>query len=407
MQKRSKLRICLADDNPQICFMMEYFLREAGHEVYTFSDGELLVQSLDLQPDAIFLDYRFPGTMNGMRIFEIIKKSYPKIPVVFLSGQNDPDIAINSLKSGAFDYIIKDEQFPSMVGKAVKDILDDLNRPKTTLLQNSFNKFLDWLIPAVPRYVKRVQSSKALSMIILLLSSVLLTSCSQGSLGGIFTPKKQNKLSWMELCESPGTYQIRPDDKITVSIWNNEDLSVGSVFGIYNSNEVYGKWLLVDQNGEVVLPKIGRMQVGGLDCVEAASQISTILEKEIRDPVVVVKVLNREVTLTGEFNDPRNYSLDKEVNRLPEVMGLAGGPTDYANIKKIKLTRNCDGYARSYSINLKQLTPAEANAIIVQPGDIIHAPAGKGKFLEKKAPLLIPVASLLSGVAILISVTGR
>ncbi|RZJ33961.1 MAG: hypothetical protein EOO18_08660, partial [Chryseobacterium sp.] len=35
-------------------------------------------------------------------------------------------------------------------------------------------------------------------------------------------------------------YKIRKDDKITLSVWGQDDLSVGSVYGIYNSNEVYG-----------------------------------------------------------------------------------------------------------------------------------------------------------------------
>ena len=50
---------------------------------------------------------------------------------------------------------------------------------------------------------------------------------------------------------------IQIDDKISVSIWNHTDMSVGSVFGIYNSNEVFGKWLLVSKDSTVFLPKIG------------------------------------------------------------------------------------------------------------------------------------------------------
>jgi polysaccharide export outer membrane protein len=58
-------------------------------------------------------------------------------------------------------------------------------------------------------------------------------------------------------------YRIRKDDKITLSVWGEDDLSVGSVYGIYNSNEVYGKWLLVDINGNIEIPKLGTTPVVG------------------------------------------------------------------------------------------------------------------------------------------------
>jgi len=52
-------------------------------------------------------------------------------------------------------------------------------------------------------------------------------------------------------------YKIKSDDKINLSIWDHDNMSVGSVYGIYNSNEVYGKWLMVDHEGLINLPKYG------------------------------------------------------------------------------------------------------------------------------------------------------
>src|ERR1700743_3330941 len=59
-------------------------------------------------------------------------------------------------------------------------------------------------------------------------------------------------------------YRIRKDDKISISCWGHDDLSVGSLYGIYNSNEVYGKWLMVNARGEVNVPKTGSFHIEGL-----------------------------------------------------------------------------------------------------------------------------------------------
>jgi polysaccharide export outer membrane protein len=56
-------------------------------------------------------------------------------------------------------------------------------------------------------------------------------------------------------------YKIRKDDKILISVLGEDNLSVDSVYGIYNSNEVYGKWLMVDTNGAIEIPKIGTITV--------------------------------------------------------------------------------------------------------------------------------------------------
>jgi polysaccharide export outer membrane protein len=74
-------------------------------------------------------------------------------------------------------------------------------------------------------------------------------------------------------------YKIRKDDKITLSVWGQDDLSVGSVYGIYNSNEVYGKWLLVDINGNIEIPRLGTTNVIGKTIPELKEEIKTKLKK--------------------------------------------------------------------------------------------------------------------------------
>ena len=103
---------------------------------------------------------------------------------------------------------------------------------------------------------------------------------------------------------STSPYQLRPDDKVSVSVWDHEELSVGSIYGIYNSNEVYGKWLLVDAEGSLLLPKTGKLKVGGMTIAAATDAVVREYSRLIPQPLVTLKVLNREVTVLGEVKSP-------------------------------------------------------------------------------------------------------
>ncbi len=192
---------------------------------------------------------------------------------------------------------------------------------------------------------------------------------------------------------------IKTDDKVSLSIWNHDDMSIGSVFSIYNSNEAYGKWVLVDANGFVTLPKIGRVALRGQTCSAAADTLTKLYAKYLVSPVIVVKVLNREVTILGEIRTPGTYTLEKESNTLIEIIGKAQGFERYANFKKVQLIRN----GISYNIDMTKLTKDMIHSIIVESGDVINIPSKRGKGLDQKAPTLIPFASALTAIVVALS----
>src|SRR6478752_1117870 len=107
----------------------------------------------------------------------------------------------------------------------------------------------------------------------------IFSGCKSSNLLGRNTNHGDVKELLAEVDSGKYEYIIKPDDKISVSIWNNEEISVGSIFGIYNSNEVYGKWVLVDVLGDVALPKIGKVKLSGLTCKSAADTLIRIYNR--------------------------------------------------------------------------------------------------------------------------------
>jgi DNA-binding NtrC family response regulator len=86
----------------------------------SFHSGEECLKNLDKKPDIIIQDYLLDG-MTGIDVLKATRKKHPETEFIFLSGQNDIELAINSMKYGACDYIIKDQY-------ALKKLTDKINK---------------------------------------------------------------------------------------------------------------------------------------------------------------------------------------------------------------------------------------------------------------------------------------
>ncbi len=121
-----KRLIFVVDDDPFILTLVRKRLQKEEYELVTFQYGEECLAQLDRNPDLIILDYLFskPGeqVMNGMEIFEQIRKMKPDVPVVMLSGQDSGNIVLELARKGVEDYVIKDNELMDNLEQAISEI---------------------------------------------------------------------------------------------------------------------------------------------------------------------------------------------------------------------------------------------------------------------------------------------
>ncbi len=197
-------------------------------------------------------------------------------------------------------------------------------------------------------------------------------------------------------------YTIRKDDKINISVWGQEDLSVGSVYGIYNSNEVYGKWLMVDANGCIEVPKIGTTKVEGKSVVQLKDTLKTIFQQWIVRPIVDVKILNKEITILGEVKNSGIIKVDKDSNTLLELIARAGGFEFYANMKYIKILRQEGQHVRVANVDLTKSGDYLRKNLQLYPGDLVIVPSKRNKEFDKRVSIIIPFTTTITAAAILL-----
>jgi polysaccharide export outer membrane protein len=247
-------------------------------------------------------------------------------------------------------------------------------------------------------------------IIALCLAAILFTSCATQNIVTMQNKDKADlKTETAAFNYNPNyEYTLQKDDKVSISVWDNDDLSVGSIYGIYNSNEVYGKWLMLDATGNVTVPKLGEINLMGLTVPQAKEKLTVGFKKWIVNPIIEVKVLNKEVNVLGELKTPGKYLLEKDNNTLLDVIAKAGDFDFYANKKKIQVVRLVNDQPVTIVVDLTKMDDYLSSNIQIHPGDVVYVPSRKGKHWDKRAgSTIVPLASLVSTLVLVFGFLRR
>jgi polysaccharide biosynthesis/export protein len=201
-------------------------------------------------------------------------------------------------------------------------------------------------------------------------------------------------------------YRIQPEDNISVkfesltpkeydifnrnSVQQNQNLSQGNAILIGE---------LVDPMGEITYPVVGKVKVAGLTVYEAQVKLQQIADQYLEAPVVKVRLINFRFTLLGEANSEGTVVLSNNRIGFIEAIGLAGGLTDLADKKNIKLIRQENGKAKVQYIDLLDENFFKTEEYYVHQNDILIIPALRQrpyrKYFGENLSLVISSLSLL------------
>jgi DNA-binding NtrC family response regulator len=102
-----QFKILVVDDEPILRDSLEVALKASGYKVITTRTGEEGLERLQKEnPDLVLLDYWLPG-INGDEVLRRIKEEDTEIPIIVMTAQGSIDLAVNSMKMGAFDFLVK------------------------------------------------------------------------------------------------------------------------------------------------------------------------------------------------------------------------------------------------------------------------------------------------------------
>jgi DNA-binding NtrC family response regulator len=114
MADKMMKKIFVVDDDVVLTMALEdYLARKTLHEIHVYATGEECLKNLREQPDVVILDFNLDSetkdAANGMQVLESIKRMNKYIHVIMLSSQEAYGTALQTLRKGAEEYVIKGE----------------------------------------------------------------------------------------------------------------------------------------------------------------------------------------------------------------------------------------------------------------------------------------------------------
>lgn len=167
------------------------------------------------------------------------------------------------------------------------------------------------------------------------------------------------------------TYELGIGDVLQISVWGHSELNTS---------------VEVRPDGYITFPLVGDHYVVGKSTSQLAAEIQNELENFVVDPSVTVMVREFRtirVQVLGEVRNPGYYTL-RTGDRIMDALGLAGGPTEDANLVNVTLTRVLPDSAEIVSLDIDNFikTGTVDNNPVLENQDVIHlAAAGNGLVL--------------------------
>ncbi|WP_439881736.1 polysaccharide biosynthesis/export family protein [Pontibacter sp. MBLB2868] len=144
-----------------------------------------------------------------------------------------------------------------------------------------------------------------------------------------------------------------------------------------DTNEGY----LVDKEGFIEFPVLGKIKLAGLTKEQAMQQIKADLNTYVENPIVKVRQANFRFTVLGEVNGPSVITVptDKESVTILEAMGMVGDMTIYGKRENVLVIRHVDGVRTMARLNLNNREVFSSPYFYLKQNDVVYVEPDKAK----------------------------
>jgi polysaccharide export outer membrane protein len=160
---------------------------------------------------------------------------------------------------------------------------------------------------------------------------------------------------------------------------------------------------LVDKNGSIEFPVLGKLQVGGLTRTEVLQLLKDKVGVYIKNPIINLRIINFKVSLQGEVNFPGTYSVASERITLIEALSMAKDLTIYGKRDNILIIREISGVKSYNRIDVTKADFINSPFYYLAQNDVVYVEPNKTKI---NAAAVGPNTSvIISAISILISLS--
>lgn len=209
-------------------------------------------------------------------------------------------------------------------------------------------------------------------------------------------------------------YKLQPHDMIYVQIYSSLDNTSLALFQSTgqsgnttqaSDNTLYLTSYEVDNDGNIDLPTIGKINVLGMSIEEAQNAIKQKAEEFSEGITVTCRMVTFRIKVAGEVNKPGIYTFYQPSVNIFDALLAAGDLTYYGNRQKVRIVRKSETEDAIYTLDIRKASVMKNKNYYLRPGDIVYVEPNKNtKTLQTINPPLTTITSSLSLIASVVAI---
>lgn len=200
---------------------------------------------------------------------------------------------------------------------------------------------------------------------------------------------------------SPEMDAVKPFNLQTSNYFNNN-------IGGYATGAPTPPGFLIDADGNIDFPVIGKIKLAGLSRTAAVELLKEQLKAYVNNPGVQIRILNYKVTVLGEVRNPGTFTIPNERITLLEAIGIAGDLNITGVRKNVMVVRDVDGKKTEYRVDLTAKDLFASPVYYLNQNDVVYVEPNRTKINSSvinpaNAGIIISAVSLIVSVFVLIT----
>ena len=211
---------------------------------------------------------------------------------------------------------------------------------------------------------------------------LLFASCTRNLTYFTETDEQAIRMEHTEIVDNNITPKIKPGDLLSIrvtslspeanTLFNQGIITTGGSSSGMSAGTSNAEGYLVDAEGYIQFPILGKLKVGGLSKEEARNNLVNSLQEYLREPVVNIRYLNYRITVIGEVRNPSTFTVPAEKVDILTALGMAGDLTPYGKRENVLIIREEEGVRTMTRMNLNSRDVLSSPYFYLQQNDVIY-----------------------------------
>lgn len=171
---------------------------------------------------------------------------------------------------------------------------------------------------------------------------------------------------------------IQANDLLSIQVYSSTlSQEQASLFNLPNT-----QGYLVNLEGDIAMPVVGKIAAAGLTRTELAKRVAEKLTPYVKNPDVLIRYLQFKINVLGEVKSPGTKTFTTDRVTLIDALGASGDLTDNGKRENVMIFREENGQRKMYQVDLRSAAIFQSPVYQLQQNDIVYVSANKNKLAQ-------------------------